>query len=136
MAEQVALDDALKKELLELEAKLETADHFALLGLPPGAEPAEVKAAYFELCRRIHPDRYFRKNLGSFKARMEKVFKALSKAHQTLTDPEKREAYLSTHQWLKKPAGPRRVAAKRVMLNKKDLELPLPTMGTAFKKDK
>jgi hypothetical protein len=31
-------------------------DHFAVLGLPPGASPQEVAAAYRKLAKRLHPD--------------------------------------------------------------------------------
>lgn len=127
MQEDVALDEALQAEILELEGKLQTADHFALLGVPNDAEPAEVKAAFYKLCLRMHPDRYFRKKLGSFKARLEKIFKALSHAHQTLTDPARREAYLVAHPSLRKPPpAPKRAPMKRMSWKKEDLQLPIP----------
>jgi DnaJ domain len=31
-------------------------DHYAVLGLPPGASPQEVAAAYRKLAKRLHPD--------------------------------------------------------------------------------
>lgn len=86
------LDEALKAQLLDLEAKVKSADHFTLLGVARGADAASVKAAFFQLSKKLHPDKYFRKNLGDFRPRLEAVFKALSRAHQTLTHPEKREA--------------------------------------------
>ena len=134
MLEQVELADALKAEILELEAKLETTDHFALLGLPPGTDAATAKAAYFKLSRRFHPDRYFRKNLGSFKLRIERIFKALSKAHQALTDPQKREAYLDAHPWLKPVQLPARKPMQRMTWQKKDI--PLPPVNLAPKREK
>ena len=33
-------------------------DHFATLGLSPGAPPAEVRRAYLALVKRWHPDRF------------------------------------------------------------------------------
>ena len=124
MAEEVALGEAVKTQLLELEARLDTADHFTLLGVPLGADAVTAKAAFFKLSLLLHPDRYFRKNLGSFRPRIEKVFKALSKAHQALTDPLKREAYLVANPGLRKPnevEGPKRKPGQRISWQQKNL---------------
>ncbi len=124
MSEEVTLDAALQAQLLELEKKLEIADHFTLLGVPPGAAPAVAKAAFFALSLKFHPDRHFRKNLGSFRPVLEKVFKALSKAHQTVTHPEKRETYLAAHPELRPPPpAPKREPMKRMTWKKQDLPL-------------
>lgn len=122
MSGEAALDEALRAQLLDLERKLETADHFTLLGVPVGSDPAVVKAAFFQLSLKLHPDRHFRKNLGESRPVLEKVFKALSKAHQTLTHPDKREAYLVAHPGLRPaPPAPRRVPMKRMTFQKSDL---------------
>jgi len=55
----------------------------------------------FELAAVFHPDKYFRKRLGSFKAKMEAVFGKVTMAHDVLTDREKRteyDAYLNDQQ--------------------------------------
>ena len=122
MSEEVALEPALKAQLLDLEKKLEIADHFTLLGVPAGAAPAVAKAAFFQLSLKLHPDRYFRKNLGSFRPLLEKVFRALSKAHQTVTHAEKRESYLTAHPELRPPPpAPKREPMKRMTWRKQDL---------------
>jgi DnaJ-class molecular chaperone len=97
-----AADKALEAEVLALEAKLDKVDLFALLGLPPGADEAQVKSTFYKLSRRYHPDRHFRENLGPLKPKLLKVFRALSQAHQTLTNPELREAYLTANPHLRK----------------------------------
>ncbi|CAM4513455.1 MULTISPECIES: J domain-containing protein [Myxococcus] len=94
MAEEVDLEPERKKEIIELERSLDAMDHFAVLGLKPGAPASEVKQAYYNASRRFHPDRYFGKNLGSFRARMERIFRRLTDAHNVLMQPDKREAYL------------------------------------------
>jgi curved DNA-binding protein CbpA len=106
MLEQVELDDGRKREILDLEKRLENANHFEALGVALGSDAAEVKSAFFELSKKFHPDRYFGKNLGSFKARIEKSFKRLSDAHQVLTHDDRRKAYLARHPELAK-APPR-----------------------------
>lgn len=124
MLEQVPLSDAIKAELLDLEASLGKVDLFTLLGVPRMAEAAKVKEAYFKLSRRLHPDRYFRKQLGSFQARMEKVFDALRRAHQTLTDPAKRQRYLAANPSLRPSLKWR--PGQRIMFNTTDYPLREP----------
>lgn len=125
MSEEVALEPALVAQVQELDARLLTADHFSLLGVPAGAEPSVVKAAFFALSKKLHPDRYFRKELGELRPKLERVFKALSLAHQTLTRPERREAYLAAHPHLKPaPPAPKRVPMQRLTWKKVDLQLP------------
>ena len=64
--EEIDLDEGRKAEILAMETKLEGVDHFAALGLEPGAPPEEVKRVFYEASKKFHPDRFFGKNLGSF----------------------------------------------------------------------
>ncbi len=97
LSEDVDIDATRKKEILDLERVMDGLNHFEVLGLRPGTEAAEVKKAFYEASRRYHPDRYFGKNLGSFRARIERIFRRLSEANQALTDSTKRDAYLKEH---------------------------------------
>lgn len=94
MPELVDLDPARQKEIIDLEKAQEGKDHFALLGLKPGAPVEDVKQAFIEAALRYHPDRYAGMNLGTFRARIERIFRRISEAHSVLSNPEKREAYL------------------------------------------
>ncbi|NNC15394.1 tetratricopeptide repeat protein [Corallococcus exiguus] len=88
MAEEVDLDPDQKRDIIEMERSLERMDHHAVLGVARGASPQEVKQAYYNASRRFHPDRYFGKNLGSFRARLERIFKRLTDAHNALSRQE------------------------------------------------
>src|SRR5262249_57303991 len=81
--EAVDLDLDRKREILAREALLGR-DDWTVLGLNPGATADAVKLAYFDASRVFHPDRYYGKNLGSFPARLERIFQRLSDAHETL----------------------------------------------------
>jgi tetratricopeptide (TPR) repeat protein len=94
MPELVDLDPARQKEIIDLEKAQEGKDYFALLGLKPGAPIEDVKQAFVEAALRYHPDRYGGMNLGSFRARIERIFRRISEAHTVLSNPERREAYL------------------------------------------
>ncbi|MCE9673894.1 DnaJ domain-containing protein [Myxococcus stipitatus] len=97
LAEEVDLEPERKREIIELERSLDAMDYFAVLGLRPGAAAGDVKQAYYNASRRFHPDRYFGKNLGSFRARMERIFRKLTEAHNVLTQQDKRDAYLKAN---------------------------------------
>ncbi|WP_415835368.1 J domain-containing protein, partial [Corallococcus soli] len=92
MAEEVDLEPEQKREIIELERSLDGMDHHAVLGVSRGATAAEVKQAYYNASRRFHPDRYFGKNLGSFRARLERIFKRLTDAQNALSRAEPRPA--------------------------------------------
>jgi tetratricopeptide (TPR) repeat protein len=104
LAEEVDLPVERKREILAREAALGD-DHYAVLGLKPGASVKDISAAYHEASRVFHPDRYFGKQLGSFQARLERVFRRLAEAHSTLTDDAKRDAYLRANPRLRVAAA-------------------------------
>lgn len=104
--EDVDLDEERKREILEFEKGLETLDYFALLKVPPGSSPAEVKKAYYEASRRFHPDRFYGKNLGSYRGRVERIFRKVSEAQEVLTSPDKRREYLAKNPHLAVAAPP------------------------------
>jgi curved DNA-binding protein CbpA len=93
LAEDADLDDDLKRLVLQTHRALDRIDHYGLLNVGRDADRKAVKRAYYDLAAKFHPDRYFRKKLGSFKSRMEAVFGRLTLAHDTLTDRERRAEY-------------------------------------------
>jgi hypothetical protein len=61
-------------------------DHYAVLGVEPGAEAADIKKAYRRLVVKLHPD----KNDASDAAEQ---FRSLQIAYETLSDFESRRVY-------------------------------------------
>ena len=62
-------------------------DFYVILGLEPGASPAEIKRAYRRLSRRYHPG----VNPGDRQA--EAMFERVTEAYEMLSDPERRRQY-------------------------------------------
>jgi tetratricopeptide (TPR) repeat protein len=89
LTEAVDLEPDRKREILAREALLGR-DDWTVLGLKPGATAEAVKLAYFEASRVFHPDRYYGKNLGSFRARLDRIFQRLSEAHERLIEALRR----------------------------------------------
>ncbi|HVN37907.1 MAG TPA: DnaJ domain-containing protein [Myxococcota bacterium] len=79
----------LQRRILEFESGLERPYH-DLLGVERNADAKEIKRAYFRLSREYHPDRYFRRDLGHFGARLERIFRKVAEAYELLSDPNTR----------------------------------------------
>jgi curved DNA-binding protein CbpA len=91
--EAVELDTARKRRVLDVFYRLDTLTHYELLAVPAQADKKAIKAAYYELVNVFHPDRYYGKNLGSFKHKLERVFARITEAHDVLTRSQAREEY-------------------------------------------
>lgn len=91
--EPAELDLERKKLILDLYYSLDQLTHYALLEVPEQATKEQIKEAYYQRVGLFHPDRYFGKELGTFKPRLEKVFGALTKAYDTLNRRRSREEY-------------------------------------------
>lgn len=93
LEEAVDLDAARKRQILDLYYRLDSLDHYELLGVPISADRRAIKQRYHEIINVFHPDRYYGKNLGRFKAKLERVFQRVTDAHDTLTRNEARSEY-------------------------------------------
>lgn len=88
------LTDELRARIDDLHARVQSeTDHYAVLGVPINADRKTIKRVYFEIAGTLHPDRFFRKDLGPYKAKLEVVFSKVTLAHDTLADRKKRADY-------------------------------------------
>jgi curved DNA-binding protein CbpA len=82
-----------KKRILDFYYRLDDLDHYTLLGVTRDNDKKAIKRSYFELASAFHPDRFFKKQLGTFKVKMEALFNRITEAHDTLVDRDKRAEY-------------------------------------------
>lgn len=94
--EDCDLDQETRRKINELYGRLATDDHYGLLGVARNATRKELKAAYYKLAPQFHPDKHFRKKLGSYKSKIEAIFARLTLAHDTLRSQMKRRTYDNT----------------------------------------
>jgi curved DNA-binding protein CbpA len=93
LAEPADLDPERKHRILETFHRLETISAYELLGVARDAEKKAIKSAYYDIVGLFHPDKYFGKNLGSYKPKLEKIFQRVTEAHDTLTRATSRADY-------------------------------------------
>lgn len=93
LEEPIDLDHQKKKKILELHHALEDRSHYELLGVASDADKKAIKSAYYALAPEFHPDKYFRKRLGSYKQKIEAIFDRLTLAHDVLTSKQRRTEY-------------------------------------------
>src|ERR1700681_2650430 len=80
-------------------------DFYKELGVSSDASPDEIKRAYRKLARDLHPD------ANPNDASAEERFKAVSEAHNVLSDPAKRKEYDETRRLFSEGGFGRRAGA-------------------------
>jgi tetratricopeptide (TPR) repeat protein len=89
----VDLSEEQKKKIIAARRAFKGANYYDMLGVPPEASMKEVKRAYFRMSKELHPDRFYRKELGPFQEWVSYLFEASTKAFNVLTSPKERRIY-------------------------------------------
>lgn len=93
LVEDVEIDGVLQERIIQAFHRSDKLNHYELLGVAMDAERVEIRNAYFALSKVFHPDAYYGKRLGSFKPKMEVVFRKVTDAYEAVGRAKKREAY-------------------------------------------
>lgn len=93
MMEESDLTVDERKRILFFFEHLDTWNHYELLQVKRRDSAKEIKRAYFLRSKEWHPDRFRKPNLGTFKSRIDKIFKQIQVAYHTLSDEKKRAEY-------------------------------------------
>ena len=83
------IDVELQERILSFDRQLDRPYH-DLLGVAADADSKTIKRAYFKLSKDFHPDRYFRREIGAYAERLDRIFKKLALAYELLMDPTTR----------------------------------------------
>lgn len=92
-ADGIELEPEARQRIDEVFAMVGQVDHYRLLDIPRDATKDEIKKAYYRLAPKFHPDKHYGKQLGEYKGKIEKIFAALTKAHDTLRYSKRRTIY-------------------------------------------
>ncbi|HEY5376988.1 MAG TPA: DnaJ domain-containing protein [Polyangiaceae bacterium] len=87
------LSAAQQHQLLDLDRRLASLGHYELLGVGASADDKAIRAAYYQLVRTFHPDRFFGKQLGSFESKLLRVFAKITEAYDVLHRDDTRAEY-------------------------------------------
>ena len=80
-------------DLHRLQEMAQSKSHYMVLGVSSRAKQDDIQEAFYELSRKWHPDRFFRRDLGHHSKVIEEVFVAITEAYRTLSDQELRLAH-------------------------------------------
>lgn len=83
------LPEAMKGRILRLHRRLRKIEPHTLLGVAPDADSATIKRAFAAASKELHPDRYFGKDLGSYRDKLAQIFARLTEAVQALQKANK-----------------------------------------------
>lgn len=96
-----------------------SADYYEILGITRQSNTSEIKAAYYQLAKKYHPDRYRQPEYADIRAKLETLFARISQAYDTLRESGPRAAY---DDQMRKPSKP---AAKTEPLIPPSVSTPL-----------
>jgi DnaJ-domain-containing protein 1 len=74
----------MKRRILRLHRRLRKLSAHELLGVAVDADQATLKRAFAAASKELHPDRYYGKDLGAYRAKLAKIFSRLTEAMQEL----------------------------------------------------
>jgi curved DNA-binding protein CbpA len=97
LSEPVDLSEDERKKILYTHAHLDEWTYYKLLGVRWRDDAKAVKRAYFERSKEWHPDRFRRPQLGSYKERLDDIFRAVRDAYAVLSDPKRKAEYDRIH---------------------------------------
>ena len=89
-------DESLERVREEVVRKLHfsnSADFYDMLGVTRQSTTAEIKAAYYHLAKKYHPDRYHQRDSGDLRIKLEALFALITQAYDTLSQPAERASY-------------------------------------------
>ena len=88
-AETRETEALIKQKLVEARG-----DHFQVLGVAQSATPDQIRTAYFNLARKLHPDRLSSLGIADDSRDAQRLFAQINTAFAVLNDPKSRDEYI------------------------------------------
>jgi hypothetical protein len=85
--------DSFRREIEAKSQVVDTETLYQVLNINNAATKEEVKTAYFDAAKRYHPDRLAPLGLTALRSDVERIFRRVAEAYQTLSDDARRQAY-------------------------------------------
>jgi curved DNA-binding protein CbpA len=73
---------------------LERQNHFQIFGADRDTDPEKIKASYKSLAKQWHADAYAGLDIGDAKDMLDAIFKRITEAFETISDPKLRSEYM------------------------------------------
>ena len=90
-----AAEEELRRAFEAAAPRARAADMFERLGIARTATRDQVKAAYFQLAKQLHPDRFTSAAFADLAHRVKDLFANLNEAYEILSDDRKRAGYMA-----------------------------------------
>src|SRR5688572_18007408 len=87
-----------QRRLLALRDRLRHIGHFEILGLEPIDDIRVIRRAYHLVSREFHPDSYYGKDLGPYRAVLDDLFRRARSSYEFLLDPPRRKTLVESHE--------------------------------------
>ncbi|MEE2751726.1 MAG: DnaJ domain-containing protein [Myxococcota bacterium] len=81
------------RDLTDLFALVQGKNHYEILGIAVDAGTDDVKNSYYELSRKYHPDRFYRREISGYRDLIEAVFTGINQSYEVLADDTTRRRY-------------------------------------------
>ncbi len=91
--DDVDLSPAERGDIDGMYLRIANSNFYELLGVPRSSDRRAIREAYFAHSKRFHPDMYFGRKLGPWKARTEAIFREVTRAYETLSNRSLRADY-------------------------------------------
>ncbi len=91
--QQEEIDISEREKIDKFYNNLDKMNYYQILNVPFDAPLKVIKQQFYLLSKEFHPDRYFKKNIGEYKNKLEEIFKKIREAYEVLSDNVTKEIY-------------------------------------------
>lgn len=81
------------QKIHQMHERIQEENYYEIFDLDEEADSARINAAYRQMTKRWHVDRFSNYDLGPEKAKVQEIFSYINNAHRTLTDEDARFEY-------------------------------------------